>query len=102
MADDAPPTPAAGWYVDADGSQRYWDGSTWTGHHVAAGDSLPAPDARGPDARAGDIVAAFLLPVLGLVWGLLDLKKRPRAAWQMIIASVVAFVIWALILRGRL
>lgn len=29
----APPThPPAGWYPDASGGQRYWDGSAWTDH----------------------------------------------------------------------
>jgi hypothetical protein len=30
--DPASSRPAAGWYPQADGTQRYWNGDTWTGH----------------------------------------------------------------------
>lgn len=53
-------------------------------------------------ARAGDIVGAIVIPVFGLIWGLLEMNKRPRAAWQILGASVVSFVLWALILKGTL
>lgn len=34
-----------GWYDDGTGSQRYWDGSTWTEQVQAKSASAPAPSA---------------------------------------------------------
>lgn len=98
--EDAPPQPVAGWYPQPDGSQRYWNGVAWS-ERRSMGTPTDGPP-RGPDAGALDIVVAAGIPILGLIWGLLDLKKKPRAAWQIIIASVVGFVIWSLILNGTL
>jgi uncharacterized Tic20 family protein len=40
------PSPPPGWYPDPErtGSQRWWDGSAWTGH---VGDAQPAPRQTG-------------------------------------------------------
>lgn len=33
MSDQTPPNlPPAGWYLDTDGRQQWWDGSAWSGH----------------------------------------------------------------------
>jgi len=98
--EDAPPQPVAGWYPQPDGSQRYWDGTAWS--NIPATVDCRHEPARGPDAGALDIVVAAAIPLAGVVWGLLDLKKKPRAGWQLVIAAVVGFVIWALILNGTL
>ena len=39
----AGPHPPAGWYADARGGQRYWDGSAWTDHTAPAPSAAVAP-----------------------------------------------------------
>ena len=42
------PVPA-GWYPDAEGNQRWWDGNQWTEHVVATPQPIPAAQhTRGP------------------------------------------------------
>src|SRR4051812_15944397 len=46
MTDPTNPAPAPGWYPDASGAQRWWDGRGWT-EHVAA----PTPAAAAMNER---------------------------------------------------
>ena len=75
-----PPTPTtpAGWYPDASGSQRYWDGTAWTEHRApaAGGDDLVFAGRRicGPWERLGaylvdSVIAACTLGIGWLIWG---------------------------------
>ena len=65
MSNQAP----AGWYPQPDGSQRYWDGETWTAHHAP----LPAPyghppvgyHAVAPKNPAISLLASCFIPGLG-------------------------------------
>lgn len=69
-----PPTPP-GWYPDPNdaGSQRYWDGSTWTDHRSP--DSQPAAPPSAPDNRrllTGYLAACgalLLVLILAVVYG---------------------------------
>lgn len=45
MSEDKPPAPAAGWYPQHDGSQRYWDGTAW-GEGPTPKESTPSRLAR--------------------------------------------------------
>ncbi|MBM6404158.1 Ltp family lipoprotein [Phycicoccus sp. CSK15P-2] len=45
-------TTPAGWYPQADGSQRYWDGEQWT-VHTAPGGSVESADAAATTSGAG-------------------------------------------------
>lgn len=48
-------SPAPGWYDDAHGSLRWWDGAQWTAHVQA----LPAPAAQAPSEPVPDAAADF-------------------------------------------
>ena len=65
------PMATPGWYPDPSGAplQRYWDGTSWSGHAVAP-HSGPAPAAprRKWDPWAIAAVCALLLVALLVVW----------------------------------
>ncbi len=44
----------AGWYPQPDGTQRYWDGATWT-NHISTGVGADAADAPAPEVAAPDV-----------------------------------------------
>ena len=65
MSNNAPP----GWYPQPDGSQRYWDGETWT-HHQAPTYAQPPALPPGyhrvePKNPALSLLASFFIPGLG-------------------------------------
>ena len=65
----------AGWYPQADGSQRYWDGQGWTQHTQpapSAATGFPQPPAHGGQAPqkkrgAGKVVLFSVLGVVGVI-----------------------------------
>lgn len=68
MDDEATRSP--GWYPDEamPGSQRYWDGDTWT-EHVAPLATVPAPPSEGPGALTiARGVALGIAAIIGAVW----------------------------------
>lgn len=77
-SDETPPAslPPAGWYPDPDQpqTQRYWTGSEWTDQR--------APMAPKPEDRASGVLlfvsyaAAFLLPLIGFILGIVLLVRR--------------------------
>jgi hypothetical protein len=102
MPEVAQPRVAAGWYPDSQmaGTQRYWDGSSWT-DHVAP---LPAqaPHAAASGAPGGDsgnlttvgVVLAILFPIAGFVAGAVLLAKRPSAGAGVMILSIFCALVW--------
>ena len=90
--------PAAGWYPDPGQAStlRYWDGTAWTAHvsPVSEPHATVRTDAAPPDNAAIIIVgyvAAFLMPIVGLIIGLTQLR---RGGLGVILASFMAFVFW--------
>jgi TM2 domain-containing membrane protein YozV len=65
VTDNAP----AGWYPQPDGSQRYWDGESWTHHHAptySQPPALPAGYHRVEPKNPGlSLLASFFIPGLG-------------------------------------
>jgi hypothetical protein len=47
----------AGWYLDANGDQRYWDGARWTGDIVSATDARVPAAPTAPSATSGPPIA---------------------------------------------
>lgn len=82
MTDDAPSAPA-GWYPQADGSQRYWDGAAWTEHRAPApgAQQVPPPvddrSVEAADKRRGYIVIAVV--VLVALVGFAFWSARPKS-----------------------
>ena len=85
-----PPEHPAGWYPDAYGAIRYWDGEAWT-EEVAS----PPPAAGRPPAFWCAIAAACLMILGGLgPWAtalrLVDVSGTEGDGWIVIGAAVVA------------
>jgi hypothetical protein len=97
MTGDQPPP--AGWYpdegVDAPaGQQRYWDGSAWTEHTIAA--TAPAyPVAVQQAPRNGLGIAALILGIVGVVVGII-----PFFFWVAGILGVIGLIL-GFVGRGR-
>jgi hypothetical protein len=102
----APPTgetaddglPPAAWYQDPEnaGGMRYWDGGRWTEHrtdYLAA----PAPKPVSDGLVAAGYIFAFLIPVVGVVIGVIVMgRKNSHGRWILILsllfmAAFVAF-----------
>lgn len=89
-ADD---TAGPGWYADPQGGpeQRYWDGQRWLGLGTAG----QAPENDGL-ATIGWITA-ILMPLIGLIVGIVLSSRNDRRGTQIAIAAVAAFVFWIII-----
>ena len=91
------PQADAGWYPDPQGrvGLRYWDGSTWTDHLAPH----PAPVAPGVSTGTwvGGLALSFLLPIGGLILGIVFLTQGPRqrdAGLAFIGLSVACWILW--------
>lgn len=64
----------AGWYPQPDGTQRYWDGTSWT-QHVADAPPLSAPAKKGmPGWAVGCLIAAGVLALIVGTFAVLAMK----------------------------
>lgn len=80
-------------------TQRYWDGAAWTAHVSSqSGAQIQATAVQAELARPDNTaliivgyVAAFLMPIVGLVIGLTQIK---RGGLGVVLASFAAFVFW--------
>jgi hypothetical protein len=120
--------PVPGWYVNPDGpGRRFWDGGRWTDYTDEDTDSLPASIPPPPGVLAGYVppprepreprepgrsaellvvvgyVTAVMLPVVGLVLGIVCLTRvrepstRVHGVW-IVVLSAVATVAWLALL----
>jgi Protein of unknown function (DUF2510) len=102
-----PELPPAGWYRNPEGAgMRYWDGQQWSGHYADdRGQVLPVPPPPStPGGSDGLVTIGYVLaiafPLIGFVIGIVLLTRRnDHGAWVMV-ASVIAFVVWSAILYG--
>ncbi len=95
-----PAAPGPGFYPDPNDPQveRYWDGKKWT----ESRQPIRAGDQKEQDA-SGVIIAGYifavLLPLVGFIIGLTQINKSRHGIW-VVVASVVAFMIWLAIFSG--
>lgn len=88
-------TPPAGWLRDeaTPGTERWWDGTTWTQFTRNAGTFAPAPSQAGSSGLAvSGLVLAFLVPPLGALLSLaalLVLGKSPRKGRGLAVAGLL-------------
>jgi hypothetical protein len=109
--------PGPGFYADttAPGRERYWDGSQWTDHfRPASGPAQTGPTFIAPatpvveDAAGGIVVTGYifavLMPIVGFVLGIVAVTRPAKATSRhgvwIIVASVVAFIVWWAILTS--
>jgi hypothetical protein len=97
----------AGWYPNPNGAgQRYWDGQRWTEH--VSGDQAPgqapgttapaAPGAMVKDPRNDTLAIvgyiASLVPLIGLIIGLVLRSRRDPRGNTVLIVTGVVFVLY--------
>src|SRR5437773_363809 len=100
----------AGWYPNPNGAgQRYWDGQRWTEHVSADQTATQAPGttpAAAPGAMVKDprndtlVVVGYigaLVPLVGLIVGLVLRSRRDPRGNTVLIVTGVAFVIWLIL-----
>jgi hypothetical protein len=99
---EAPP----GWYADPanPGGRRYWDGSAWTSQIAPA---TPAA-AEAPAVPIGLVISGYvfavLIPIVGLILGLVAAAKHKgtganHGVW-IIVTAVAAFFVYLLLMAG--
>jgi len=66
MTDPTTAAAAPGWYPDASGNQRWWDGRGWTDHVAAA--AVPAAAYQRPQLPAGTKVDTVWVWLVSLAW----------------------------------
>lgn len=91
--------PPAGWYPHPtmSGTQRYWDGKTWT-DHIAPGIQpapvVPAQSDHGGLIAAG-IVTAIFIPFVGFIIGIvLMAKDKVGPGLGCMVISFISFLVW--------
>lgn len=103
---EAPPPPGwhdgapAGWYLDPDQAplRRYWDGSDWTEWTDATHDD--PDDGEHPENDtlvAIGWVTAILLPLVGLIIGVVLGSRGDRRGAQIVSAALVVIFVVALV-----
>jgi hypothetical protein len=91
MSDQLPP---AGWYPDPQlaGTQRYWDGASWTSYR-----NPPLPDRRQTDnVITAGYVFAVLFPLIGFIIGLTQINRDARWS-RVVMLSILAAIVWAVL-----
>src|SRR3954469_3192393 len=121
-----PAGPVAGWYQNPSGpGRRYWDGERWTEHIDVSPPPAPPPaplyvqqgayqQPYGQPAATGGVgalvivgyVTAILFPIVGFILGIVATTRRDepqtsRHGPWIIVASVVAFIVWYAILASQ-
>ncbi len=94
-ADEA--DPPAGWYEDPTGSgQRYWDGHQWGRHWIDRGNAD-----RGAPENDGLVtigwITAILMPIVGLIVGIVVSSRNDRRGTHIAIAAVAIFFFWIIL-----
>lgn len=95
--------PAPGWYDDPTmvKTRRYWDGQQWTEHRqerAAPAQVYVQADLPSSAAVSWGYLLGIFLPVVGFFIGLALLGKRGNDGLKIVLVSVAAFIVWAVIL----
>jgi hypothetical protein len=87
-------TDPPGWYDDPRGSgQRWWDGERWGQRLSGDGVDVGAPPENDGLATIGWITA-ILMPIVGLVVGIMLSSRNDRRGTPIAITAVVIMVAW--------
>jgi hypothetical protein len=103
-SDDLVPIPA-GWYADPDepATRRYWDGEEWTDW---TDQTYERNLNRDKDSKNDTLVmigwiTAILIPIVGLILGIVVSTRGDKRGTWVIVASIVVFLI-SLVILGAL
>jgi hypothetical protein len=96
---------AAGWHLTPDEkAERYYNGMTWTDSYRTPEAKATAADGSPTGVVTVGYVMAVLFPIIGVIVGLVLLgnanpANKKHGGW-VVLASVVAFVVWVAILTS--
>lgn len=89
--------PKPGFYSDADGEIRWWDGQRWGPESRPGPRSAKKPEKEGANAAVvAGFIFAVLFPIVGFILGLTQIN-RSRYGLAVVLASVAGFVLWGLV-----
>jgi hypothetical protein len=95
--DDSAPIPA-GWYADPDepATRRYWDGEEWTDwtDQTYERDLNRNQGSRNDTLVIVGWITAVLIPIVGLILGIVVAARGDKRGTWVIIGSIVAFLAW--------
>lgn len=94
VTDPASGLPPAAWYDDPENpsGMRYWDGSEWTEHKTNYRVAPPKKKTAGEGMVIAGYVLAVMLPVVGVVLGLMLINRQSRHGRYVLGLSVLCFV----------
>lgn len=87
----------AGWYPQPDGTQRYWDGATWT-DHISTGDGsdaadAPAPEVAAPEVKVPDVIAPAPAQPFGVQATGIESAPKKRKVWPWLVGAGVVILL---------
>jgi Protein of unknown function (DUF2510) len=97
VADESGLPPAA-WYADPENpsGMRYWDGRQWTEHRTDYLAAPPKPKTSEGMVAAG-YITSFMLPMVGVVIGIILMNRDNRHGRWIIGLSVLFFIVFIVI-----
>jgi heme O synthase-like polyprenyltransferase len=86
---NAPSLPAPGWYLDGQGSHRWWDGTQWTNAVVPV---APQPANDPLDAKIRHHQQSLIWALVSLVLTFMLVATGVLAPWALVLVTLIALV----------
>jgi hypothetical protein len=101
------PQAPAGWYPDPErpGTQRYWDGSTWTEQTQTSPPRQPQPPSQSKDPKNDGLalagwITAVLIPFIGAIIGVVLMNRKDVRGGRILILAGVIFVLGIILIAA--
>ncbi len=80
------------------GTVRYWDGKSWTEKVAPANEGKAVETNDVETLNWGHWLMVFIFPILGIVFGIIKLGKNPRLGAQLFGITLLALIVWAMVI----